>query len=180
MPALRSRFQKLLRFAADRKAAAAVEFAMVAAPLVFMICACLELGMIIVVSVTLDNAVDLTSRGIRTGNITSGNTTAAQFKQTVCDNMGWLASSCPAALSLDVQTYTSFAAVATVAPTDPVTNGKLQNPLGYTIGAGSQIQMVRAYYDWPLFTPFLSGGLSTLANGDALLSSKVVFRNEPF
>ena len=166
------------RFNADRKAAAAVEFALIAAPLVFMICACLELGMIILVSVTLDNATDLASRGIRTGTTTNSTTSLAQFKQSICDNMGWLASSCPSSLSLDVQTYSSF---ANVPLTDPVVSGQLQTgSLSYNLGAGSQIQMVRAYYDWPLFTPILSGGLSTLSNGDALLSSKVVFRNEPF
>jgi Flp pilus assembly protein TadG len=168
----------LTRFGADRKAAAAVEFALVAAPLVFMICACIELGMVILVSVTLDNATDIASRGIRTGTTTSSNTSLTQFRQAICDNMGWLSSSCPSSLSVDVMTYNSF---ANVPLTDPVSNGQLQTgSLNYTIGAGSQIQMVRAYYDWPLFTPMLSGGLSTLSNGDALLTSKVVFRNEPF
>ena len=166
------------RFGADRGASAAGEFALIAAPLIFMICACIELGLIILVSVTLDNATDIASRGIRTGNTTSGNTSLSQFKQSICNNMGWLASSCPTSLSVDVMTYSSF---ANVPLTDPVSNGKLQTgSMNYTIGAGSQIQMVRAYYDWPLFTPLLSGGLSTLSSGDALLSSKVVFRNEPF
>jgi len=165
-------------FGRNRKAAAAVEFALIAAPLVFMLCACVELGMVFLVSVTLDNATQAAARGIRTGTTTSSNTSVAQLRATICNNMGWLAASCPNSLSVDVQTYSSFASVPL---TDPVIGGALQTgSLNYNIGAGSQIQEVRAYYDWPLFTPLLSGGLSTLSNGDALLSSKVIFRNEPF
>lgn len=168
----------LMRFGRDRKAAAAVEFALIAAPLVFMLCACVELGMVFLVDVTLDNATQAAARGIRTGTITSANTSLAQFQAQICNNMGWLAASCPTSLSVDVQTYSSF---GNVPLTDPVSNGKLQTgSLKYNIGSGSQIQEVRAYYDWPLFTPLLNGGLSTLSNGDALLSAKVIFRNEPF
>ena len=170
----------LMRFGRDRKAAAAVEFAMIAAPLVLMLCASVELGMVFLVDVTLDNAVQAASRGIRTGTTTAGNTTQAQFITDICNNMGWLASSCPTSLSVEVNTYASFTAVATTAATTPISNGKLNTPLTYTIGSGSTIQMVRAYYDWPLFTPLLSPGLSTLGNGDALLSSQAIFRNEPF
>ena len=165
------------RFGRDSKAAAAVEFALIAGPLVLMMCACVELGMVFLVQVTLDNAVQAAARGIRTGATTSANMTQVQFQTLVCNNMGWLSSSCSSSLSLEVQTYSTFALVPL---TDPVSGGKLQTPLAYNIGTGSQIQEVRAYYDWPLFTPMLSGGLSTLASGDALLSSKVIFRNEPF
>lgn len=160
------------------RGAAAVEFALIAAPLVFMICACIELGLVILVSVTLDNATDIASRGIRTGLTNSSNSSIATFKQTVCNNMGWLSSSCPGSLTIDVQTYNSFASVPL---TNPVSGGKLDTTgMGYNVGNGTAIQMVRAYYDWPLFTPFLQAGLSTLGNGDALITSKVVFRNEPF
>jgi Flp pilus assembly protein TadG len=179
MPAL---FRKRLKhFAADHKAAAAVEFALIAAPLIFMICACIELAMVFLVDVTLDNATAIAARTIRTGTTTSSNTTLAQFKQAICNNMGWLSGSCVSSLTVDVRTYSSFSAVATAS--SPVVNGAwdtTNNPVQYNTGSGSAIQMVRAYYDWPLFTPILNGGLSTMSNGDALLTAKVVFRNEPF
>jgi hypothetical protein len=40
--------------------------------------------------------------------------------------------------------------------------------------------MVRAYYEWPMFTPFLQAGMTTLSNKNAVVTAKVVFRNEPF
>jgi len=165
-------------FGADKRGAAALEFALVAAPLIMLICGCLELALIILLSVTLDNATDMTAREIRTGITTQANSTATSFKQEICSRMGWLGGSCMSQLMVDVQTYPTFANVPT---TDLIANGKLQTSnFVYNIGVGAKIQMVRAYYDWPLITPFLDAGLSTLSNGDAVVSAKAVFRNEPF
>ena len=169
----------LSRLSADRKAAVAVEFALIAPALILMICACLELCMAFLVSVTLDNATQTAARGIRTGNTTSANTTPAQFVADVCNNMGWLSGSCPTSLTLDVETYSTFSAAAGAASL--VQNGKFTStPPAFQVGTGSQIELVRAYYTWPLFTPLLNPGLVTLGNGDAVLTSTVVFRNEPF
>ena len=92
--------------------------------------------------------------------------------------MGWLSATCPSSLHIDVQTYDSFAAVPT---TDLIVSGQFDTTnFKYLIGTGSKIQMVRAYYDWPMFTPLLQAGLKTLSNNDAVITAKVVFRNEPF
>lgn len=173
-----SRSNLLSRFRRDGRGAAAVEFAMVAGPLIFLICACIELALIILLSVTLDNATDRASRDIRTGITTAGNSSLTTFKQSICNNMGWLSGSCMTNLHVDVETYSSFAAVPTA---DLIKNGQFDTAnFQYTIGTGSKIQMVRAYYEWPLITPFLDAGLSTLGNRNAVVSAKVIFRNEPF
>jgi len=177
-PAHRNRRAGWRLFARAQDGAAAVEFALIAGPLVFMICACIELALVVVLSVTLDNATDKAAREIRTGIATAGNSSVDIFRQKVCDNMGWLAGSCMSSLHVDVQNYNSFAEVPT---SDLIVNGKFDtNNFKYNIGSGSKIQLVRAYYEWPLFTPFLNGGLASLGNGDAVITSKVVFRNEPF
>jgi Flp pilus assembly protein TadG len=166
---------KVLR---DRKGGAAIEFALIAGPLLFLIFACFELAFVVLISVTLDNATDLASRQIRTGITTQGNSTASTFRQQVCNNMGWMVSTCVANLQIDVQTYNSFAQVPT---TDLIKNGQFDSAnFAYVIGGGSKIQMVRAYFEWPLFTPMMTAGLATLSNQDVVISSKVVFRNEPF
>ncbi len=162
----------------DRRGSVAVEFAMIAFPLIFMILCCFELALIVLLSVTLDNATDLASRQIRTGILTQANSTAAIFRQKICANMTWLSGSCEASLQVDVQTYDSFAQVPT---TDLIKNGQFDSAnFAYVIGKGSKIQMVRAYYEWPMFTPFLQAGMTTLSNKNAVISAKVVFRNEPF
>ncbi len=155
-----------------------MEFALIAAPLVLMMCACVELGMVFLVQVTLDNAVQAASRGIRTGTTTSSNTSQSQFQTLICNDMGWLAGSCPTSLTLDVETYSTFGGIPL---TSPVSGGVLVTKnFGYYVGTGSQIQVVSAYYTWPLFTPLLNPGLATLGGGNALLTSKAIFRNEPF
>lgn len=168
----------LRRWLRERRGAAAVEFALVAGPLIFLLCTCIELSLIILLSVTLDNATDVASRDIRTGLTTQANSTATTFKQRICGKMGWLSGSCMTNLRVDVQTYNSFALVPT---TDLIKNGQFDTAnFAYNIGTGSKIQLVRAYYEWPLITPFLDAGLSKLSNKDAVVSTKVVFRNEPF
>ncbi len=164
----------------DRKASVAVEFALIAPLLVFMICACVELCMVFFVSVTLDNATQIAARGIRVGSTTSVNTSPTQFAAAVCNNMGWLAGSCPSSLTVDINTYATFSAAASAPILLSGGAWSTKNSPQYNIGAGSQIEMVRTYYTWPLFTPLLNPGLVTLGSGDAVLTSTVIFRNEPF
>ncbi len=169
---------RLRPVAEDSRGSAALEFALVAFPLIFLIFSCIELAMIVLLSVTLDNATDIAARQIRTGITTQANSTVDTFRKQVCDNMGWLAATCPTNLHIDVQTYTSFASVPT---TDLIVAGQFDTTnFRYQIGTGSKIQLVRAYYEWPMFTPLLQAGLQTLSNNDAVVSAKVVFRNEPF
>ncbi len=181
MPASnRKPFTLLKRFCADSKAAAAVEFAMIAMPLIFMIVSLLEVGLIFLVSLTLDNATDIAAREVRTGQVTNANTSEAQFEQLICNNMGWLSGSCTSSLSVEAQTFTTFSLAATDVATSQVKNGVVSTSLPYVMGGGSQIQVVRVFYDWPLVSPLLNPSLSTLGNGDALLTYAAVFRNEPF
>jgi len=173
-----AKFRRLAsRLRRDRGGATAVEFALVIGPLIFMIMCCMELALVILVSVTLDNATDAAAREIRTGEVAS-TSTSTDFRKLVCANMSWLSGSCLASLQVDVRTYDSFALVDM---STPIKNGQFTaSTFYYQIGSGSKIQLVRTYYDWPLFTPFLRAGLSTLSNGDALITSTSVFRNEPF
>jgi Flp pilus assembly protein TadG len=163
----------------NKRGSAAVEFALVAGPLVLLICACIELALVFLVTVTLDNATDLASRDIRTGLTTQANTSVEQFKQKICDHMDWLGGNCVSNLQIDVQTYSSFAGLGAALP--PIENGKYQaGSFNYNIGAGTRIQMVRVYYEWPLITPFLDAAFSRLDNHNAVITAKAVFRNEPF
>lgn len=162
----------------DKRGSAAVEFALVAGPLIFLICACVELALVFLVSVTLDNATDLASRDIRTGLTTNGNTSVQQFKQKICNQMSWLGGGCVSNLQVDVQTYSSFADLSAAPP--PIKDGKYDAAsFRYNIGAGTRVQMVRVYYEWPLISPILDGALAKIGN-NAIISAKAVFRNEPF
>lgn len=167
------------RFRRARSGATAVEFALIAAPFMALLFGILELGMVFMVSTTLDNATDAAARKIRTGQFQlAGGGTAATFKTQICDNMSFLGASCASQLHIDVRTYPKFADVAAI---DPTTKGAFDDKKTTFVPGGPEaIVVVRAYYEWTLITPMLNEGLETLSGGKRLITSTATFRNEPY
>ena len=158
---------------------AAVEMALVATPFFMLLFGIIEIAMIFMISSTLENGMDIAARTIRTGQFQSGNSaTAAAFKTSICNTFGWFQSDCTSHLSVDVRTYTTFAAVT--AP-QVVQNGVFNSAaLTFTPGGPQDIVVVRAYYQWPLIAPMFNQALQQLNGGSALLTSTAAFRNEPY
>lgn len=161
------------RFARARRGAVTVEFAFVAIPFLMLIFAIIELGLVFLVSLTLENAIMDVGRTIRTGEVQTAGGTAATFKTAVCTEMSWLGASCSAALSLDVRTFTAFSASGTA-----LTTAKPNTPC-WDPGGPSSIVLIRAYYNWPLVTPLMQTGLQS-ANGRRMLTAATAFSNEPY
>ena len=176
----RMRLRRFLRaLIRSERGAAAVEMALVATPFLMLLFGIVEIGMIFLISASLENGMDLAARTIRTGQLQTGSAaTAAAFQTTICNTFGWMQSDCTKNLSIDVRTYTTFASVT--AP-QPVTNGVFNTAaLSFTPGGAGDIVVVRAYYRWPLIAPMFNQALQQLNGGVALLTSTVAFRNEPY
>ena len=168
-----------LRFARADGGATAVEMALIAMPFLAMTFGIIELALIFLVSASLENAADAAARTIRTGQLQTGAAaTAAAFKTSICNNLGWLQADCGSNLYVDVETFPTFAAVT--AP--PAVVNKVFNPaaLTFTPGGPGSIVVVRAYYQWPLMAPLMSQALQAIGGGKALITSTVAFRNEPY
>jgi Flp pilus assembly protein TadG len=167
------------RLAQQRDGSAAVEFALIALPFLALVMGILEIGMYYVVSTTLENATEDAARQIRTGQFQNGSTvTAAGFVTQICSELTWLSSSCPSNLFVDVRTYTSYTAIAE--PT-PISNRQItQASLTFSPGAAGSIVMVRAFYQWQLFTPGLDMMVATLNGGSTLITATSAFKNEPY
>jgi Flp pilus assembly protein TadG len=161
------------RFATDRRGATAVEFALVAAPFLLLVFAIIELGMVSLVSLTLENAIFDQGRKIRTGQIQSTKITAASFKNGVCGEMSWLTGRCADALTVDVRTFSGFGASQTAF------QGERPAVPCWDTGGPTSVVLVRAYYTWPLITPLLQTGLQT-ADGERVITATTAFANEPF
>ncbi len=180
---MRTSFQiralKTLRLLRASEGAVAVEFAMVALPFFVMLFGIIELALIFMVSMSLDNAMSIASRTIRTGQLQSGGAaTAAAFKASICANLGWLQGSCSSDLSIDVRTFSSFNNVTLA---DPVSNGTFnQGALQFSPGVQNDIVLVRAYYQWTLITPVINQALQRINGGKALITATTTFRNEPY
>lgn len=184
-PSLLSQLRlRLRRFARAERGATAVEFALVSVPLLMLIFGILELGMLMLVTTTLDGATQGASREIRTGrfqsSLTQPDVSAAGFKALVCSKMTWLSNQCPSQLILQVQTFSTFNALAN-APPPPATYFTTHPTTPcFTPGQPGDIVLVRAYFDWKLFTPLLSIALDNTGAGTHRLLSTTAFKNEPY
>ncbi|MDX2177940.1 MAG: TadE/TadG family type IV pilus assembly protein [Bryobacteraceae bacterium] len=166
-------------FLKNRKGAAAVEFALVAVPLFWMIFGMIEFGAMSLVQTTLDNALNQVGREIRTGVAQSSGATKEQLQAKVCGHLNQIMSlECEGKLFLDVDRYDSF---ANVGNGTPVVNGAMDmGQLGYTPGGANEVILVRAYYEWQVFTPLFGSIFANMSDGKRLVVSSMMFRNEPF
>jgi Flp pilus assembly protein TadG len=169
----------LRRWLRDQRGGEAIEMAIVGAPFVALVFALVELGMVFLVSTTLENATDEVSRQIRTGQVQTSGGGAGAIKTAICSEMSWLGSNCSANLNLDVRTFTNFSGQS--APPNPVAGGTV-DPAKFCWdpgGAGSVV-LVRGYYTWNLIVPVLNAGLINAGGTKRLITTAISFRNEPY
>ncbi len=172
------RTRTMQRFARRQDGAAAVEFAMVAAPFLALMFAIMETALVFFASQTMETAVADSARLIMTGQAQSQNFTAAQFKNAVCARVGGLFD-CAGGLQIDVKTYSGFGSINTAKPLDA--NGNLQSAsFGYQPGGPGQIVVVRLMYQWPVYASLLGFNLSDMAGSKRLIMATATFRNEPY
>ena len=173
-PAPRRRAWRFLR---DEKAATAVEFGILALPFLALIGAIFESAICFLAGQILDTAVNDASRLIRTGQAQAGGYSQTQFATEVCNRL-YVMFDC-SGITLDAKVYTNFTTADTSMPID---SNKNFSTSGFTfqMGGSSEIVVVRAFYQYPLFFNKLGLDLSNLANGTRLLSGVAAFRNEPF
>lgn len=152
---------------------------MVALPFLALIMGILEISMLYLVSTTLENATADAARKIRTGELqTAGGATASTFTTAICGELTWLGSNCSSNLYVDVRTFSSFSGVT---QSSPVTNGAVDpKKIQFTPGVAGDIVLVRAFYQWTLFTPVLDGMAATMNGGSTLITATAAFKNEPY
>jgi Flp pilus assembly protein TadG len=172
---LRAFGRRLLR---ATRGATAVELAMIGLPFFVLLCSIFELGMMFMTSTTIEAASEAAARQIRTGQLQAGpNNNAAGFKSLICNGMAWISTSdCLANMSVDVQTYPSFSAMA-VNP--PIAAGAIDpTQLTFNPGTSCSIELVQVFYPYTLLTPLLEPGLPNLNGNQRLLTMAIAFRNE--
>ena len=167
------------RLLGQQDGAAAVEFALVAAPFLALVFAIMETALVFFAGQTLETAAADSARLIMTGQAQTQGFNQAQFKTAVCGKMyGFF--NCNAGLFVDVKKYTSFASIDnSKLPLDA--NGNLQtDTFGYQTGGPGDIVVVRLMYQWPVYVSLLGLNLSDMTGGKRLLMSTTAFRNEPY
>lgn len=158
------------RFRRDERGSAAIEFALVAPLLFFALLSLVEIGVLGMVTTSLDNAVVDVSRRVRTGQDgAAGN--AEQFKTQICEEMG-SSSACPGRLAISVQTFSRFFDANQVTSTPP--DGQ------FDAGGPGDIVLVKVNYRWPLMTPFLTAAFDRTGPFEVVLPARAAFKNEPY
>jgi len=159
--------------------ATVVEFALVAAPFLALLTAIFQSALVFFAGRVLDETVESASRYILTGQAQTSGMTQAGFKTYVCGQTFALFN-CNNFM-INVQNYSSFAAASTTAPTLTFdANGNVTNTWSYNAGNPGDIVVVQVMYQWPIVLGPLGFNLSNLANGNRLMVSTVVFKNEPY
>lgn len=172
---MRAKFAR--QFVRQQEGAAAVEFALVAAPFLALTFAILETAMVFFAGQTLEAAAANSARLIMTGQAQTQGYSAAQFKSQVCARIFGLFD-CSGGVYVDVKSYSSFASVSTASP---VSNGQLDTGnMTYSPGNPGDIVVVSLYYQWPIYVSMLGNSLANLNGGNRLLAATSVFRVEPY
>ncbi len=172
------------KFKRNRSGATAVEFAIVALPFLSLLFAIIEVALVFFGSLALDNAVDKTSRLIRTGQAQGASMTEAQFKDDICQQIISLFN-CTNSLRTELVTFTNFQAASDFvadASNNPLDgNGDLRDDFTYDDSSeAEEIVLVRVFFEWQLMPNFPGIGLANMGNGNRLVSTVAVFKNEPF
>jgi Flp pilus assembly protein TadG len=166
-------------FTVCKKASAAVEFGLVAAPFFALLMALFQTALVFFASRVLDVTTLQASRYILTGQAQNANYTQANFATYVCNNTFALFTC--ANFMINVQSYGSFASATTSSPTITFNkSGQVSNTWTYSPGGPNDIVVVQVMYQWPVVGGPLGFTLSNLSNGKRLLVSTAVFKNEPY
>lgn len=165
------------RFKNDKDGAAALEFAFVAGPFLFLLFAIIEVAMVFFAGQVLETATANASRLIMTGQAKAQNFDQTAFKNAVCQKTDVLMNC--AGIAVDVRTYASFDAASTGRQSTG-TGAVDYGGMTYNQGAGGDIVVVRVVYEWPVLMPTFGLTVGDLPNGKRLLMATAAFRNEPF
>lgn len=168
--------RKLIQFRKNNRGATAVEFAMLAAPLFLLLIGTVQLGVIFLANQTLDAAIDNAGRLIQTGQLQGNGTDIDELKTLVCDQIPFL-SSCEDNIQISINAFQEFADIDPdnlfTASGFPVVNNNFQP------GLRNEIVVMTAVVSVPVLSgEFLP--ITSQQDGNLLLSSSLVFRNEAF
>jgi Flp pilus assembly protein TadG len=175
-PAPQQSRRGMAAFCRDASAASAVEFAMLALPLIWLLLSTLQVGLLYAANYSLEHATAQGARLIRTGQAQTKKFDAQAFKTEVCKHLVML--SC-GKLKLDVRRFDSFSKSELTNPLD--SKGNIKSSFSYNPGTGGEVVVVRGFYEWDMPNVLPNPiDLSNMSGNQRMLIATAAFRNEPF
>lgn len=160
----------------ERDGAAAIEFSILALPFFIVVFGILDVAMMFFIDGSLDSALHMAAREVRTGQSAKEKWDITRFKKEVCDGMA-LAFGCQKNLLVTTKVMSDF---STVTFTPAVSGGTLKVQEGFANGAPSDYVLIQAFLPWPSWLAPLGIETAHLPDGRYVLSATALFRNEPF
>jgi Flp pilus assembly protein TadG len=174
------RFQAV-RFLRNRRAGAAVDFALTVFPFLMVLMVMINSALILLAGQVLQTAATTAGRLVLTGQAQNANYSAAQFKSNVCASLTVMFN-CASNLYIDVESTStsSFSGINLANPTN--SNGTLNTSgFGYSLGNPGDLVIVRLIYQWPIAGSGLVGALmNPISPTNYTLVATIAFRNEPY
>ena len=163
----------------DQSGAAAVEFAIVATPLIAIVMMAVQTTIILFFDQALQTVTNQSTRSLMVGSAQISNMNQNQFHQLVCSKAPPIFN-CPG-IMVDVQSAGQFSQLNT-APLIPTYDpqGQVQNNWNYSPGGAGSIVIVRVMYMWPVFGGILGSTLADQPNGNHLMVGTSVVKIEPY
>ena len=174
-------------FLKERKAAVAVEFAMVGAPLLLIILEIFQSALFVYFSGMLDHATQSAARQIRTGSVQNGTLTAAQFRNNLLCPLLPAAMPCTNVI-VNLQTFSEAAypggffsfvnSTQTAIIIPPLDNAQTS----FCPGGSGQYVYLQVFYAMPLIGTVWLPAVTTTFQGKTvkLISAAASFKNEPY
>lgn len=167
------------RLTDDTRAAAVIEFALIATPLAALMVAELQTSLVFFAQQNLETTAEKSVRTLVTGEAQQNGMTSAQFKTLVCSKLPFFMK-CSNVL-IDVQSVSSFNSASTSSPTLTFdSGGNVTNSFSYSPGGAGSINVVKVMYIWKVQAGPLGFDLSTMSSNRRLLIATAVFKTEPY
>ncbi len=157
---------------------ATVEFGLIGSVYLMMILGALEISYAVFLQVVLDNAARDAAREIRTGQVQLASSPQTTFSTLICNDVSWLIPC--SSLLYQSQAFWQWSEAQTGMSSTLSRNsdGSLSSA-GFDAGSPGEIVIVTVTYNYSFFTPWMAQVLGG-SYGAALLTSTVVFQNEPY
>jgi len=157
---------------------ASIEFAIVGTAFMMMLLAAFEFGYMLFVQSALDNAARDAARLVRTGQAQQSSNPTNTFSTLLCNDVSAIIGC--GSLVYQAQVFNDWSSAQTAVNTPPSrdSSGNMVSS-GFSPGTQGQILVVTVAYNYPFVTGWI-GGLVGGSSKSALLTSTVVFQNEPY
>lgn len=173
--------RRLRQVVRDSKGSAAVEFALVAPPFLALMMSTFEVGWFYFATSQIDSAAIETARLIRTGQVQKAGFTKQDFFNAVCPRVRAFGD-CDEILTVEVDTFPSFQALATDAAPVVCSNDEPSQvtALAYNPGGENAIVRLRVCLLYKTINPTIGVNVSETADGKRRVYSTYIVQNEPY